>query len=290
MRDVAGERIVRGRLIRQKVRRDAASDEFRQYVSRVAFERDRSRDAIAPPCVDLGQRLVKIGRPLVQIGRREPPVDAPPIDFDDERGGAVHGGGKRLRATHAAEAGGDHDPAAQRAAEVAARSGGESLVRTLHNALGSDVNPAAGRHLAVHRQAAILEVTEGFPGGPGGDEQRVGDEHAGRAGVRTEYGHRFAGLHQQRLVVVERAQRLHDRVERFPVARGFAGPAVHDKIVGALGDVGIEIVHEHPERGFLRPSFAGQRRAARRPDDARADRHEQLLNACESGATEKNGK
>ena len=59
-----------------------------------------------------------------------------------------------------------------------------------------------------------------------------------------------------------------DRVERRPAARGAAGAAVDDQIVGALGDLGIEVVHQHPQGGFLRPSFAGERGAARRADVA----------------------
>ena len=88
-----------------------------------------------------------------------------------------------------------------------ARRGGERFVGSLQNPLSSDVNPAAGGHLAVHRQAAILEIAERLPGGPGRHEQRVGDEHARRAGVRPEHADRLAGLHEQRLVVLERAQR-----------------------------------------------------------------------------------
>ena len=79
---------------------------------------------------------------------------------------------------------------------------------------------------------------------------------------------RLSRLHEQRLVVLERAQRRDDRVERLPAARGAAGAAVDDEIVGPFGDLGIEIVHQHPQRGFLRPSFAGERRAARRADMA----------------------
>ena len=49
-----------------------------------------------------------------------------------------------------------------------------------------------------------------------------------------------------------------------------ARAAVDDQIVGPLGDLGIEIVHQHPQRGFLWPSLARQRRAAGRADDERA--------------------
>ena len=120
------------------------------------------------------------------------------------------------------------------------RGRGERLVRTLQNPLRSDVNPAPGGHLAVHREAAVLEIAEGFPRGPGRDEQGVGDEDARRAGVRAEDADRFARLHEQRLVVLERAERRDDRVEAAPVARRLAGAAVDDEIVGPFRDVGVE--------------------------------------------------
>ena len=49
-----------------------------------------------------------------------------------------------------------------------------------------------------------------------------------------------------------------DRVERLPRPRGAAGAAVHDEVLGALGDLGVEVVHQHPHRGLLRPRAAGQ--------------------------------
>ena len=45
-----------------------------------------------------------------------------------------------------------------------------------------------------------------------------------------------------------------------PVARGLAGAAVDDEILGVLGDVRIEVVHQHPQRGLLHPALAGQGR------------------------------
>jgi hypothetical protein len=63
--------------------------------------------------------------------------------------------------------------------------------------------------------------------------------------------------------VLERAERADDGVERVPAARGLAGAAVDDEIVGALGHLGIEVVHQHPQRGLLGPALARQRRAAR---------------------------
>jgi hypothetical protein len=142
----------------------------------------------------------------------------------------------------------------------------ESFVGALHDALAADVDPAAGGHLPVHRQAALLEVAEIFPRRPRRDEQGVGDQDARRARVRLEHTDRLAGLHQQRLVVFEHGQRAHDRVIRCPVARRLAGSAVDDQIVGPFSDVRIQIVHQHPQRGFLLPPFAGERGASRRAD------------------------
>ena len=37
-----------------------------------------------------------------------------------------------------------------------------------------------------------------------------------------------------------------DAVKAFPVARGAADAAIDDQLLGPLGDVWVEIVHEHP--------------------------------------------
>ena len=120
----------------------------------------------------------------------------------------------------------------------------------------------------------MLEVAEVLPRRPRGHEQGVRDQHARRAGVGLKDTDRLAGLHDQRFVVLERGQRSHDGVERLPTARRLARSAVHDQIVRPLGDVGIEIIHQHAQRGFLWPAFAGQRGASPRSDDAGSGGHE----------------
>ena len=47
-------------------------------------------------------------------------------------------------------------------------------------------------------------------------------------------------------------------MEAVPVAGGFASAAVDDQVLGLFGYIGIEIIEEHPERGFLWPAFAGK--------------------------------
>ena len=112
--------------------------------------------------------------------------------------------GERLRAAHAPEAGGEHEAAGQRAAEVLPRAGAERLVGALQDPLGADVDPGAGRHLAIHRQPHRFVSPEMLPVAPLGHEQRVGDEDARRVRVRPEHADRFPGLDEQGLVGAER--------------------------------------------------------------------------------------
>ena len=154
------------------------------------------------------------------------------LDRDDHA--LVHGRGQRLRAAHAAEPGGEHEPALERAAEVLARRLREGLVRALQDALGADVDPGAGRHLAVHHQALAVELVEVLPGGPGGHEHGVRDEHARRVGVGAEDrppACRTARAASRRSPSSRSA--AHDGVEALPVARGLADAAVDDEVLAA---------------------------------------------------------
>ena len=195
------------------------------------------------------------------------------FDLDAEGSGAVHGGRERLGAAHAAEPGGHAQPAREAAAEVAPAHGGQRFVSALQDSLRADVDPAARGHLPVHRQSTILEIAEGLERRPRRYEQRIGDEHARGVVVRPEDADGFPRLHEQRLVVVEGAERRDDRVECGPAARGTARAAVHHQILRAFGDVGIEVVHEHPQGGFLRPALARASGAAGRADDAGLSLH-----------------
>ena len=88
--------------------------------------------------------------------------------------------------------------------------------------------------------------------------------------MRAKDSDGLPGLDQKSFVGGERLQRLHDGVIAIPIADGLAAAAVDDQLGGLFGDVGIEIIHQHAHRGFLLPSFAGERSAARAADDGRA--------------------
>jgi hypothetical protein len=49
----------------------------------------------------------------------------------------------------------------------------------------------------------------------------------------------------------------------LPTARRASRAAIDDKILGTLGNVRVEIVHQHAHGSFLLPAFAGDLIAAR---------------------------
>jgi hypothetical protein len=75
-------------------------------------------------------------------------------------------------------------------------------------------------------------------------------------------------LHEKRLVIFELAQRTHDRIERLPTSGSASCSAIHNELIRILGDIRIEIVHEHSHGSFLMPAFAGPLAAARGMDDS----------------------
>ena len=146
----------------------------------------------------------------------------------------------------------------------------ERLVGTLNDSLRADVDPRTRRHLAVHREPLRFELAKDAPIRPLRDQICVGDQHARRASVRSKNGDGLAALHDQRLVVLQPAERANDRIEGLPRPCGATVAAIDDQILRAFGNLGIEIVHQHAQCGFLRPTQASEFRAPRRPNRARA--------------------
>src|SRR5690606_9575225 len=106
---------------------------------------------------------------LVEIALGDAALEAGAVHVHDEADAVVEGDGERLRAAHATAAAGEGDGAGEGAAEALLGDGGEGLEGALEDALGGDVDPGAGRHLAVHHQALGLELAELGPGGPVAD-------------------------------------------------------------------------------------------------------------------------
>ncbi len=133
---------------------------------------------------------------------------------------------------------------------------GESLIGSLDDPLAADVDPTARRHLAVHHQAEGFQTAELFPIGPMPDQIGICDQDAGRVLVSLEDAGRLSRLHQKGLVVFQFAESRYDRMVGLPVARRFAAPAVDDQVLRPFGDLCVQVVHQHAQRGFLVPALA----------------------------------
>ncbi len=255
-------------LVRHRVGPDAAPDELGQDLRRIAQHADRERRARAARVFNEGKPVVERFGRHVEIAGPEPRLDPAGPAFDREAGGTGHGRGQRLRPAHAAQPGGEDPAPGEIAAIMLAPDLDEGLVGALDDALAADIDPGARRHLAVHHQALAVELVEMRPVGPARHQVGVGDQHARRVGMGAEDPDRLARLHQQRLVVAQPAQRLHDPVEGFPVARGAADAAIDDQLLRLLRHLGIEIVHQHAERRLGQPAPRAERAAAGGTDDA----------------------
>ena len=182
--------------------------------------------------------------------------------------GSGHHRRQRLGAAHAAEPRGQYPATLEVAAIMLATHFGERLESALHDALGADVDPGSGRHLAVHHQALAIELAEMVPGRPFRNQVRIGDQDPRRILMGAEHADRLSRLYEQGLVAVEPAQRLDDPVVALPVARGAADAAIDDQLLGRLRDGRIEVVHQHPQRRLGRPASSADLGAGRRRDVA----------------------
>ena len=265
LRQIAIGRIVRRRLIGHHIRTHAATHQFRQHLGRVAQQPDRHRLAFAARPFDHRQRLVQRRGAHVEIAGLQPHLDPAGLAFDREQRCAGHRRGQRLRAAHAAQAGGQDPAPGEAAAVVAPPDLDERFIRALDDSLTADIDPRARRHLAEHHQPLAVEFVEMLPGRPMRHQVRIRDQHARRVRMRAEHADRLARLHQQRLVRLQPAQRRDDAVVAVPVARRAADAAIDDQLARALRHLGIEVVHQHAQRRFGEPRLRGDRpcRAAR---------------------------
>ena len=260
---------MRGGLVRDDVHGElagvVAAQDLREDLGGVADVAHGPAAALFLGLQDLGDRGVEIGFDLVEVALAGPAAQAGLVDVDDQAGAVVQGDGERLGAAHAAAAAGEGQGAGEGAVLVPgelAGDRGEGLEGALQDALGADVDPGPGGHLAVHHQALGLEPAELGPGRPVAHEVGVGQQHPRRPFVGAEHADRLAGLDQQGLVLLHGFQGAGDGVERGPGPDGAAGAAVDHQVIGALGDLGVQVVHEHAQRGFGLPALGGELGAA----------------------------
>ncbi len=242
----------------------ALGEQARQQLGGVAEQADRERAAGVAGLDGEPEGMLRGVGPYVQVAVLDTAFDGARVAVDADRHAVVHGDGERLGAAHAAEPCGQGDGPGEAAAELLGGDGGERLVGALEDSLGADVDPRTGRHLPVHGESELFEPPELLPVRPVAHQVGVGDQHARRPLVGLHDADGAAGLHEHGLVLLQRPQRAHHGVERPPVAGGLPGAAVDDQLVGVLGDLGVEVVLEHPQGGLLLPAQGAQLRAARR--------------------------
>ena len=245
-------------LICNHIGNDAAAYQLRMHLGCVAHQADGERLFRLERLFDPSQRFIEIIGHAVAIALINLALDSLRPHLDREDDALVHGHCHGLGAAHAAHAGSEHKLARQRAAEMGVGERAESLVGALQNALGADVDPRAGGHLAVHCQALGVIDVKVFLCGPGRHNVAVGDEHAGRVGMGFQNADGLARLHEHGFVGVERFQRFDDAVEFSPVARRASGAAVDDQLIGQQRHLGIEVVFQHSKSCFRLPVFGAQ--------------------------------
>ena len=115
----------------------------------------------------------------------------------------------------------------------------------MHDALRSDVHPAARGHLTVVRDAhrggavkllGLVKETH---------HQTVREDDARRVLVRAEDAERVTGLDDERLGVRELFQILLDQAVLHPVLADLAGLAVGHQLVGVQRHVEVQVVVDH---------------------------------------------
>ena len=254
-----------GHVVQQIVRRGLVGDdignlippeELGQDLGAVPDEADRERlpgpDGLLRPAEGLVEALGHaVAVALADLAR-----DALRVHLDVDDDAAVHRDRHRLGAAHTAEPAGDDEPAGERPAEARLGRGRERLERPLEDPLRADVDPAAGGHLPVHRQAHRVVVLEVLRSRPGRDDVAVGDQNPGAVPMRRQHADGLAGLDQERLVLAQFAKRRDDAIVLSPVPRRPPGASVDDELLGDERHLGREVVLEHPQRrlGLPRPA------------------------------------
>src|SRR5262249_133871 len=142
--------------------------------------------------------------------------------------------------------------------KVFARRCRKGFVSTLHDSLSSDVNPASGGHLAVHRKFQRFKTIEFLARRPMGYEVRIRNQYSRSVRESSKRTDRLSGLDKERFVIPEVLQRSNDRVERVPASRCTSRAAIDNELSRIFRNLFVKIVHQHPHCGFLVPTFAGE--------------------------------
>ena len=212
-------------LVGDDVDRRIAASSSRHHLGGVAEQPDRQRALGVPGLDGQPQSVVDDRRPWCRGSacsmRRSMRVS---VAVHADRHTVVHGDGQRLRAAHAAEAGGQGDGAGQACRRTSC------LRRPRRRSRRCPAGCPGCRCRSTSRRSsgrtssgpAASSSRNCLPIRPVANQIRVRDQHAGRPLVGAEHADRLAGLHQHGLVVLQAAQRA-QRSRRTPPSCGRHG-------------------------------------------------------------------
>ena len=187
--------------------------------------------------------------------------DAAEIDFGDDCNRACDFRRFTLSAAHAAEACRYEELACHISvfgdAEFESACTEESVEGAVHDALRSDVHPAAGGHLAVVGNTECRRAVKVFLVVVHADHETVGDDASGRQFMGVEESERMSAHHDQGLFVGHDFQIFFDQSVLHPVLADLSCLAVGDEFVGIEGHLEIQVVVNHDLEGFCFDDLAG---------------------------------
>src|SRR5262249_31924335 len=138
----------------------SAQDHFRKNFCAVSDEPYRkSTTIVAGDSDEFPSFLEVVGHP-VEITGFNAALNMRGIHLNSEKRGTIHRCGQWLGAAHSAQAARQENSSFKRPTEVLPAGGGECLIRPLDDSLRPDVNPAARRHLPVHRELKSFKAIE----------------------------------------------------------------------------------------------------------------------------------
>jgi len=221
--------VVGAGLVGDGIGADAAADEFGENFGGVAEERNRARFAFTGVAGDAGEGIVEIGGLFIDVAGTQAEVDPALAAFDGEAARARERGGQWLCTAHAAKPGGEDPFAGEVAVVMLAAHFDKGFVSALDDALGADINPAPGGHLAVHHQPLAVECVKVLPVRPVRDEVGIGNQHARGVFVGGKHANGFAGLDEEGFIVFEAFQGFDNPVETLPIPSSTANAAIDDQ-------------------------------------------------------------
>ena len=126
----------------------------------------------------------------------------------------------------------------------------------MDDALGADVHPAAGGHLAVVGNAERGSAVEVLLVIEGTDHQAVGDDDARSHLVGVEEAQRMTGHDDEGLLIGQLLEVLLDQAVLHPVLADLTGLTVGDELIGIQSDIEVEVVVDHDLNGLALDALA----------------------------------